>query len=157
TYILGYYPAHDAWDGSFHEIKIKVKRSGLNVRHRRGYFAFPDPPRDAKQREAALNDAVWSPLDSTALGLTVHVRPSDPSKPGAVKLDVKIDPHNISLEPKDNVWVGALDFLFVQHNAKGENLSGVNQTLDMKLKRDTYERVVKDGFVFTKTLEIVPD
>src|SRR5262249_31475917 len=33
TYVLGYYPAHDQWDGRFYEIKVQVKRPGAQVRH----------------------------------------------------------------------------------------------------------------------------
>ena len=38
-YSLGYTPANRAHDGSFRKIEIKVKRSGLRVQARRGYYA----------------------------------------------------------------------------------------------------------------------
>jgi len=36
-YILGYY-IDEKWDGKFHEIKVKVKREGCQVRSQKGYF-----------------------------------------------------------------------------------------------------------------------
>jgi len=42
-YLVGYNSKKAPNDGKFHEIKVKVKRSGLEVRHRKGYWALtPD-------------------------------------------------------------------------------------------------------------------
>jgi hypothetical protein len=38
-YLLGYSPEKAAYDGKFHNIKVRVKRSGLDVRARSGYWA----------------------------------------------------------------------------------------------------------------------
>jgi VWFA-related protein len=50
TYVLGYYPAGVPWNGKFREIKVMVKRSGLRLRYRRGYFAVPEETLDDEQR-----------------------------------------------------------------------------------------------------------
>ncbi len=42
VYVLGYQPSHEEWDGKFHKIEVQVKRPGLNLRHRRGYFAVSE-------------------------------------------------------------------------------------------------------------------
>ncbi|MFB3094548.1 MAG: VWA domain-containing protein [Candidatus Acidiferrales bacterium] len=38
-YILGYTPTNRAYDGRFRKIEVKVKRKGLKVQARRGYYA----------------------------------------------------------------------------------------------------------------------
>ena len=38
-YLLGYYSSNPKTDGGYRTIKVKVKRSGVDVRHRRGYRA----------------------------------------------------------------------------------------------------------------------
>jgi Ca-activated chloride channel family protein len=38
-YVLGYVPANAARDGRFRKLKVQVKRDGLRLRHRGGYFA----------------------------------------------------------------------------------------------------------------------
>ncbi len=38
-YSLGYIPSNPTRDGSFRRISVKVKRSGLKVTHRKGYYA----------------------------------------------------------------------------------------------------------------------
>ena len=39
-YLLGYNSTQAPQDGKFHEIKVKVKRQGLQVRARKGYWAL---------------------------------------------------------------------------------------------------------------------
>jgi hypothetical protein len=45
TYTLGFYADANLLDGRFHELKVHVKRSGLQVRTRCGYFAQERPAR----------------------------------------------------------------------------------------------------------------
>ena len=53
TYVLGYYPTDDGWDGRFHRIEVKVNRPRLQVRHRQGYFAVATEKQASSQRSAA--------------------------------------------------------------------------------------------------------
>lgn len=40
-YLIGYHPRENPWDGSFRRVRLDVKKSGLSVRTRRGYYARP--------------------------------------------------------------------------------------------------------------------
>jgi len=42
-YVLGFLSTNTKHDGTFRKLKVAVKRSGLRIRHRRGYYA-PVPP-----------------------------------------------------------------------------------------------------------------
>jgi VWFA-related protein len=44
SYVLGYTPENRIMDGKYRKIEVKVKRKGLEVRHRRGYFASDTIP-----------------------------------------------------------------------------------------------------------------
>ncbi len=43
-YALGYVSTNPRRDGSFREVKVRMKRSGLKVTHRKGYYAPSDKP-----------------------------------------------------------------------------------------------------------------
>ena len=66
-YLLGYNSSFTAADGKFHEIKVRVKRPGIELRARKGYWALnraemdavtaPPKPATPKPVENALNSA----------------------------------------------------------------------------------------------------
>lgn len=64
-YLLGYSSTFAATDGKFHEIKVSVKRPGVQVRARRGYWAFTAA--DAARATAPAKPAMKAEY-STALG-----------------------------------------------------------------------------------------
>jgi len=60
-YLLGYASTQNPADGKFHQIKVRVKRSGLTVHARKGYWA----PRQSDMDKAA-RDAAAAPPDNVA-------------------------------------------------------------------------------------------
>jgi VWFA-related protein len=52
-YLLGYSPVERAMDGRFHKIKVRVKKSGLDVRARSGYWAPSVAEVERAMRKAA--------------------------------------------------------------------------------------------------------
>ncbi len=63
-YLLGYSPAQRAFDGKFHKIQVRVKRSGLDVRARAGYWAptIGDMKRAERESATALPPAIAAAL-----------------------------------------------------------------------------------------------
>ena len=62
-YLLGYASARNPQDGKFHKIGVKVKRAGVGVRARRGYWAPDAGAVEKARREAAAARAI--PADVT--------------------------------------------------------------------------------------------
>jgi len=135
TYVLGYYPAHNTWDGKFHELNVQVDRKGANVRRRLGYFAFADQPLTDKEKKAAFQEALWSPLESTTLGLTLRVAPNAP-KPGKLRVVMVVDAKNIQLGQKDDRWTGTLEILFVEQGAADRQPMVIGDAMAVNLKKE---------------------
>jgi len=158
SYLLGYYPAHGRWNGKFREIKVRMKRPGLQVRFRRGYFALPEEPLGQEHRQAVLDAAVWNPIDATRLGLTVRALAVPAPGPGLVDLELQIDPRDITLQLHDGNWVGTLDLLMVQLSPEDRNLKGLSHQANLRLNRQSHEQVVSKGNLSLKAhLEIIPE
>jgi VWFA-related protein len=81
SYTLGYYPAHGRWDGTYRQIKVRVNRPGVEVRHRKGYLAGNArsslASKEAAAAEAvrsrAIRSALVSPLEATGIGMTARL------------------------------------------------------------------------------------
>jgi VWFA-related protein len=158
TYTIGYHPTSVAQDGKFREIKLKVDRSGVSVSYRKGYFAIRPVDEDATVRQAQMDSAVWSPLDSTALPFNVRVDflplGRDPkTAPSGVHLFVQTDVHDVKIEEDKGSYTGHLEVVILQKDEHGE-LAGkaTSQTVNLDLKPDTFQKVVKQGLIYEKVL-----
>jgi VWFA-related protein len=76
TYTLGYYLPDERQDNKFHKIKVKVDRSGVTVRTKKGYFAHEQMVPNAAKLDEVLRQAIWSPLDSANIGVSARIDPS---------------------------------------------------------------------------------
>ncbi len=153
TYTVGYYPASETFDGKFHKLEVKLAdRSGLNIRYRKGYFDQADKPQDDKIRKTELRDAVYSPLDSSALGLIVAVKPVSTG----LTVFVKVDQRGMSLQPSNNRWVGRLDMLFIQKDEAGHQYGGIDDRVDLNLAKANYDKIMKEGLIYSKPITVDP-
>jgi VWFA-related protein len=154
VYTLGFYPSDEAFDGKFHKLEVKVTdQSGLSLRYRKGYFDAPQTPVDTQTAMSDMKDAVWSPLDSTAMGVIVAAKP-DPKNPTLLNMAVQVEPKSISLEPQADRWAGRLDILFIQKNDKGQQFDGQDATVSLNLTRENYDKMIQHGFVFRKSVNM---
>ena len=69
-YLLGYASTKNPVDGRFHKIGVRVKRPGIDVRARKGYWAPSASQIEKARTEAAAADAVPADLKSVAAVLS---------------------------------------------------------------------------------------
>ena len=149
SYSLGFYVDAAKLDSRFHALRVEVKRKGLDVRFRRGYLADPIAVPEA-QRTAAIQSAAWSPLDAAAVGLSVRL---STVKAGLVRVEVTVDPGDLTLEEKNGHWSGAIDFVISPRGADGGDLGTVSEVMRLNLSAATMERLRRDGMTFSKLME----
>jgi len=159
-YTLGYYPEDRNWDGKFRKIEVKVKRSGLKLHHRRGYFAI-DPGKANKENEKVARREFLTALNpespiSTSLPFVVRVTP--PSKDQhSVFLDFSIEPKAIAFDPEGELHHAQIDFVSVAFDSKGKKqMANQLDTMDANLKPNTYAEVLKYGLRMRQKLDLAP-
>jgi VWFA-related protein len=148
TYMLGYYPDHEKWDGEFREIKVKLKRAGLEARYRRGYLAVAETAQAVASAPVSIKDVINRPLESGELGLSVQIEKLGGRE---FKMHLRIDASSMQFEQKDGKWTGALEVLWVQYAPDGSEVTGHGQTLNFRLTPETYEANARDGLKIVST------
>jgi VWFA-related protein len=156
TYTIGFYPSDSGFDGKFHKIDVETPgRSGVKLRYRKGYFDVAEKPQDDKSRMAELRDAVWSPIDASAVGIIATVKPV-PNNPASIDIAMKIDHTTIGLQQDQARWQGRLDVLFVQRDDQGNDYGGADDQVNLNLSQDTYNKFVKDDLNYHRVVARAP-
>jgi VWFA-related protein len=159
TYELGYYPEAGNWDGRFHAIKVKVSRPGAHVRARQGYFAVTGTRTTPEMRQAITSQAATNLIESSRLGVTVHVNRASTNAIGTRTLNaaVTMDPHQLNLKQQDGRFTGVVELLFIELNDQKRIIYTVDQPYQLTLLPSTYERPPEEGFTIVQDVVILPD
>jgi VWFA-related protein len=115
-YLLGYSSTEAPRDGKFHEIAVHVKRRGIDVRARKGYWAYSpeDAVRAARPDRPSLPSGMAGALASVAAPATGHaIRTwigsdrADAAGQSTVTIVWEFVPHTSRVEPPDHVSITA--------------------------------------------------
>lgn len=157
TYTLGYYPENKKWDGKYRSIKVRVKRDGLQLQSRRGYYAF-DPSQlkgynPQQEVTAALNDVA----PSTLVSFTAQVRaPSANSTPGKLGVDFLVDANTLSVEDVSAGKRLNIAFYVTMFSPQGKMLAQRSQKVDRAFPADVYKQIVDKGMLLHMDLDPQP-
>jgi VWFA-related protein len=152
TYTLGFYPDSKTLDAKFHELKVQVKRAGVDVRFRKGYLASPDAPIADAERGEQISTALSTTLEAAGIGLKAAAEPVA-GKPGAVVVTVAIDPKDLTFDAKDGKRAAVVDLSFSARAADGRDLGTTSQALRLNLEPARYAAVMEQGITVNKTFE----
>ncbi len=141
SYALGFTPPADAIDGKFHPLKVEVKRPGVQVRYREGYFAFPEAP------QSTLAAAIASPAAFTGVGITINLKPGA----GGITATVNVDAKNLTLEQRDGKWQGTLQFILITGPVPK---APKETTVTLNYTPEGYKQVMAEGLLLSTNLRV---
>jgi VWFA-related protein len=142
TYVLGYYPDHGDWNGKFREIDVKVDR--------------PDAPPTPVKRQVLLQDSVKSPVDSTAIGMTIEAHLLGKTEAQNVRVHVRLDSQAIIPVPEGDHWIASVDFLVAQWDDNNKMLGVQTPTLRFRLSQADKETFDKSGLAVQFETALLP-
>ena len=155
TYTLGYYPSNVKWDGHFRRLSVKVRRPGVNVRHRSGYLALPPPPETADSRQYALVRALASPLNAIALPLTVSL---EPAPNGELTATLKLSASAIGLsQTAPDVWEGSVDVAIAQALPGGQLARAADVTVPLRFTTAMRDQALREGLNLNRRVRPNPE
>jgi VWFA-related protein len=155
-YLIGYRPDEKTFDPEtgrrrFRSLSIKVKRKGLSVRSRSGFYGVPDkegspaPP----TRDEQLASALTSPFSSGDVSLRLTAFFGNEAPEGSfIRSLLHIDTRSLTFTEEPDGWRQAVvDVLAAVFNADGTIAEQVNQTHTIRVRNEMFERSLRSGLV----------
>jgi hypothetical protein len=163
-YLIGYQPEGETFNRSnpnqanFHSIKLRVKRTGLTVRSRTGFFGTPDgqPAPVAQTRAAQLARTLASPFATAALNVKLTTLFSHTDKQGSlINALLHFDAHDLTFkEEPDGSRSALIDLAIVTFDSNGQVSANVDKSWRLNYPSNAYEEVLKRGIVYSTTVPI---
>jgi VWFA-related protein len=162
-YVLGYYPKNDRRDGRFRRIEVRVKRPGLDVRHRRGYTAprgkAPELPKTAPgdKTSAQVHEALNSPLPISGLKLRAVAVPFKGAAPNTdVSITIEADGSSFGFTRKDGKYVSDFEVATIAMDREGKIRDGDRNFVDFTLKPENMQKFAATGVRLSTRLHVPP-
>ena len=163
-YLLGYTPANENWDGRFRTIAVKVKRSGIRVQARQGYYAIRSieraPIRSYEAPALARLDSARRPHDFP-LQVTGLSFPSA-ERPGLAPVLVRIPGTAVSYAPDkedrsgQKLQTGDLSVVVRIRSASGEEADRVSQHYPLSVPTASLEDARRGDILFYREVDLGP-
>lgn len=123
-----------------------VRRPGLDVRHRSGYFASTAPP------ALALMTTARSPLDATGLRVSARLNGEGRQRSAAIRLE----PGSLVLTRSGDAWEGAVDILIAQSDPGGAFSKIFENRLNLRFSNEQRDQIAEEGFSVTRSIGLQP-
>lgn len=162
-YLIGYRPDESTFDPAtgrrkFHKITLKFKRPGLNHRTRTGFYGVTDEDLAPKPRtrEQQLISALASPFGSGGVRIRLtSLYGNDPKAGGFMRSLVHIEARDLTFTDEPDGWhKSAFDILAITFGDNGTVVDQLARTHTVRMRGDTYKRVLEDGLVYVLTVPV---
>jgi hypothetical protein len=152
TYVLGYYPTNADWNGQFRNIKVKVGREGVEVRHRAGYLAHPLSAVAPDDRRRSVLNALKAPLEATALPFEVF--PDVTAERAVLRLHVSAS--DLTLTEAGGQLAGEIDVTITQVLKDHRHVPEMSSSYPFSVAVADRERLMANPIQLTRTIHVVP-
>ena len=151
-YLIGYRPTETTFDRRFHKITVKVKRPGLSVRTRSGFFGMTDEDTRPLQLTShdRLNMALMSPLGAS--DIEVHLTALFAAAPKAGSLLrslVHFSARDLEFTKEPGGGQKAtLNLAAIVFGDNGNVIQQVTETRSIRVNDNDLDRLRDDGLVY---------
>ena len=150
-YLLGYRPTDETFNRRFHHIKAKVKRSGMTIRTRFGFFGVSEEEATTPVRRMYRNPtnlALMSPFreQDIEINLTsffVH----DKAAGSTVRSFLYIDPKGMTLEAVNGRRHGEMELHGALFGDNGFVAEQLTSRVTLNISESNYEQALRNGMV----------
>jgi VWFA-related protein len=159
-YLIGYTPANDNYDGKFRAIEVKVKRPGLTIAARKGYYALRDP---AGAPVNAWEAPALAALEQKPVPNAFPVRAGfmmfpERGRPGLVPVvvELKTAPLTFQAAPDGKAYTSDVTVLVRFVDDRNQVVRKVSQHYEVTGPIDQMERAKQGEILFYRDSELAP-
>jgi VWFA-related protein len=157
-YLIGYRPDDSTFDTvsgrrKFHKLSLKVNRPGkFNVRMRNGFYGITDEEAVPVRRTPIqqLMGALTSPFGAAGVHLRLtSLFANDPKIGSFMRSLLHIRARDLTFtEGPDGSHQSVFEVIAITFGDNGTVIDEIGRTHTIRVKGKTYERILKDGFVY---------
>jgi len=160
-YILGFSPQSLKMDGSYHTIKVSLTKdaaksiAGLQLQARRGYF-MPSHSKDpAELAKEEVEEAFFSRdvLSDLPVRLNTQFFKTEEYK-AKLSILARVDVRRLHFRKADGRNSNTLTVVSGVFDRNGNYISGIEKTVEMRLKDQTLETFPEGGITVKSTLDV---
>jgi VWFA-related protein len=162
-YLLAYEPDPETFapkDGGrdFHKLTVRVRREGLTVRSRTGFYGYSDEQKmpETRSRAQQMVDAVISPFAASDVRMQLTPLFADDPKAGpVVRCLLYVDARDLTfVEERDGWRKAVVDVALVAFGDNGGMVSRQADTHEIRIRGDAYDLALKRGLLQIVTLPL---
>jgi len=156
-YVLGYQSPDPRHDGHFHRVSVRVKRPGLQVRTRTGYYAptgaaartekTPDPVVRMLQAPAAIGGLGMRATASVVKGLLLK---------NAVVVTIEFNGKDLALKPEGQLLTNTIAVEYVAIDMKGTIQANAREDAQIRLEPKYHATFPQQGVRYVHEFELAP-
>jgi VWFA-related protein len=157
AYTLGYYPENKKYDGKYRSIKVKVKRDGVEVQNRRGYYAIDPTLTKGYNPQAEVVSALGDIVPSTLVAFSAQIKPpAANSVKDKIGVTFLVDAHTLSAEDTAGGKHLNVSMYATVYSPSGKMLTNRNQKVDQSFDANTYQKILQQGLMLHMDLDPQP-
>jgi VWFA-related protein len=157
-YLLGYRPSTETFNRHFHHISAKVKRSGLSIRTRKGFYGFTeDEANQIGQTQSNKKDvALISPFHAHDIAIDLAtIFAKDPTLGLLLRSFLYIDAKSLTFEDDGDGWRKVtVEMRGMTFGNNGRPLDEILVTPTVRLQQTAYEQALRDGLLLRFDLPV---
>jgi len=157
-YILGFSPENLKFDGSYHNLKVSLKKpAGFTVQARRGYYAPKHEVNAAEEAKRDIEEALFSRDEWRDIPVELHTQFFKSSDANA-KLSIlaRIDVRQLRFRKADGRNVDVLTVASGLFDRNGNFVNAIEKTVDMHLKDETLSGRLNSGITVKSGFDVTP-
>jgi VWFA-related protein len=155
-YTLAYAPTDQNWDGEFRHIKVTLRRKGLHLAYRKGYYATQWSP-SPEQAEQQFLKAMYPGIPaSTMLAFKTVVKPRGPNAHVLI-VGYYVSGEDVAFQnSRDGRKLAQIKFAAIVYTRDGKPDGVASHLVRLKLKPKEFRKILQSGIFFRQPVRLRP-